>query len=163
MITLIDFLPHHIAILVIIVSIDRNSLLCSSTSLIDSINNPTPFCTLSGLIILHYYTYLILAIIGALLHYCIVNLVLWWFFHVIIFFHKVAFPFHANRMKKMGQNKYVLTAVIILGNDNNYMYKNNILLNFYLSSGCTITGCHNFTVCRRISLQTISFPSFPLC
>ena len=52
MITLIDFLPLYTAILVIIISIDRNGLLCSSTSLIDSLNNPTPFCTLSGLIIL---------------------------------------------------------------------------------------------------------------
>ena len=35
--------------MVIVISIDRNNLLCSSTSLIDSLNNPTPFCTLSGL------------------------------------------------------------------------------------------------------------------
>ena len=35
--------------MVIVISIDRNGLLCSSTSLIDSLNNPTPFCTLSGL------------------------------------------------------------------------------------------------------------------
>ena len=123
---LMYFLSLYIAILVIIVSIDRNGLLCSSTSLSDSVNNPTPFCTLSGLLILLYYTYLIIAIIGALLHYCIVNLVLWWFLHVIIFFHKVAFPFHANRMKKMGQNKYVLAVVIIIGNHNN-IYKNNVL------------------------------------
>ena len=44
----------NIALLVIIISIDRNHLLCSSTNLIDSFNNPTPFCTLSGLMILFY-------------------------------------------------------------------------------------------------------------
>ena len=32
----------------VIIFNDRNSLLCSSTSLIDSINNPTLFCTISG-------------------------------------------------------------------------------------------------------------------
>ena len=41
----------YIALLVIIISIDRNGLLCSSRSLIDSLNNPTLFCTLSGLMI----------------------------------------------------------------------------------------------------------------
>ena len=129
MITFIDFLLLCTAILVIIISIDRNGLLCSSTSLSDSVNNPTPFCTLSGLLILLYYTYLIIAIIGALLHYCIVNLALWWFFYISIFFHKVAFPFHANRMTKMGQNKYVLAAVIIIGNHNN-IYNNKCFIKF---------------------------------
>ena len=38
----------YIALLVIIISIDRNGLFCSSTSLNDTLNNPTPFCTLSG-------------------------------------------------------------------------------------------------------------------
>ena len=44
----------YIALLVITVSIDRNGLFCSSTSLIDSLNNPTPFCILSGLMILFH-------------------------------------------------------------------------------------------------------------
>ena len=38
----------YIAILLLIVIIGRVSLLCSSVSLLDSLNTPTAFCTLSG-------------------------------------------------------------------------------------------------------------------
>ena len=45
----------------------------------------------------------------------LVNFILWWFFHLCIFFHKVVCPFHANRMKKMGQHKYIFTTIVLLG------------------------------------------------
>ena len=32
-----------------------------------------------------------------------------------IFFHKVMFPFQANRNQKLGRNKYKLAAVIVFG------------------------------------------------
>ena len=52
--------------------------------------------------------------VGAVFHYVIVNLVLLWYFHVAIFFHKVMFPFQANRFEKMGRNKYIFATVTIL-------------------------------------------------
>ena len=38
-----------------------------------------------------------------------------WFFHVVIFFYKVVCPFHANRMEKIGWNKYILAVIIFFG------------------------------------------------
>ena len=44
-----------------------------------------------------------------------INFILWWFFHLCIFFHKVVCPFHANRLEKMGQHKYIFTTTVFLG------------------------------------------------
>ncbi|XP_019853215.1 PREDICTED: uncharacterized protein LOC109582744 isoform X3 [Amphimedon queenslandica] len=82
----IDMIAY--AILLIITAIDRNGLYCSSVSLLETLENPTPFCKFSGVVF----------------HYAIVNMALWWFFHVAIFFHKVLFPFQANRFEKLGHN-----------------------------------------------------------
>ena len=111
------FLITYIALLVIIISIDRNGLLCSSKGLVDSLNSPTPFCTLSGLMILFHIRniYMPLFYLGAIFHYAIVNMTIWWFFYVTIFFYNVVFPFHANRMEKIGRNKYILAVMIFLG------------------------------------------------
>uniref|UniRef100_A0A1X7UPL3 FZ domain-containing protein n=1 Tax=Amphimedon queenslandica TaxID=400682 RepID=A0A1X7UPL3_AMPQE len=85
-------------ILLIITAIDRNGLYCSSVSLLETLENPTPFCKFSGVVF----------------HYTFVNIALWWFFHVAIFFHKVLFPFQANRFEKLGRNKYIFATVTIL-------------------------------------------------
>ncbi|XP_019853214.1 PREDICTED: uncharacterized protein LOC109582744 isoform X2 [Amphimedon queenslandica] len=92
----IDMIAY--AILLIITAIDRNGLYCSSVSLLETLENPTPFCKFSGVVF----------------HYAIVNMALWWFFHVAIFFHKVLFPFQANRFEKLGHNKYIFATVTIL-------------------------------------------------
>ncbi|XP_019860902.1 PREDICTED: uncharacterized protein LOC109589233 [Amphimedon queenslandica] len=85
-------------ILLIITAIDRDGLYCSSVSLLETLENPTSFCKFSGVVF----------------HYTIVNMALWWFFHVAIFFHKVLFPFQANRFEKLGRNKYIFATVSIL-------------------------------------------------
>ena len=54
-------------------------------------------------------------LVGAVFHYLLVNFILWWFFHLCIFFYKVVCPFHANRMEKMGQHKYIFTTFVFLG------------------------------------------------
>uniref|UniRef100_A0A1X7UE38 Uncharacterized protein n=1 Tax=Amphimedon queenslandica TaxID=400682 RepID=A0A1X7UE38_AMPQE len=87
-----------LVIVLIITAIDRYGLYCSSVSLLETLKNPTPFCKFSGVII----------------HYTYVNMALWWFFHVAIFFHKVLFPFQANRFEKLGRNKYIFATVTIL-------------------------------------------------
>ncbi|XP_019853194.1 PREDICTED: uncharacterized protein LOC109582731 [Amphimedon queenslandica] len=86
------------AIVLIITAVDRNGLYCSSVSLLETLKNPTPFCKFSGIVF----------------HYTFVNMALWWFFHVAIFFHKVLFPFQANRFEKLGHNKYIFATVTIL-------------------------------------------------
>ena len=92
-------------------AIDRNKLFCSSISLLDTLDNPTPYCIISGnteiIRALSYYTK------GALFHYAIVNWILWWFFLVLTLFHRIAFPFHAHRMTKDKKDKYVFIAVVI--------------------------------------------------
>ena len=42
----VNFLPT--AMLVLIAAVDRNTLLCSSINLIEAINSPTVFCSISG-------------------------------------------------------------------------------------------------------------------
>ncbi|XP_019859819.1 PREDICTED: uncharacterized protein LOC109588072 isoform X2 [Amphimedon queenslandica] len=87
-----------LVIVLIITAIDRYGLYCSSVSLLETLKHPTPFCKFSG----------------AAFHYTFVNMALSWFFHVAIFFHKVLFPFQANRFEKLGRNKYIFATVTIL-------------------------------------------------
>ena len=53
--------------------------------------------------------------IGAVFNYTIVNMVIWWFFHLSIFFYKIMFPFHSTRMEKMGYQKYPAIILTTLG------------------------------------------------
>ncbi|XP_019859821.1 PREDICTED: uncharacterized protein LOC109588072 isoform X3 [Amphimedon queenslandica] len=87
-----------LGIVVLITAIYRHELYCGSVSLLETLNNPTLFCKFSGVVF----------------HYTFVNMALWWFFHVAIFFHKVLFPFQANRFEKLGRNKYIFATVTIL-------------------------------------------------
>ena len=101
-----------LALIVVILAIDRNKLMCSSISLLDTLNNPTPYCTISG----SYSSlpFINTHIIGAVFHYAIVNWALWWFFLVLTLFHKIAFPFHAHRWTKDKKDKYLLLVVVII-------------------------------------------------
>ena len=106
--------------IVILQTSDRDGLYCSSVSLLETLNNPTPFCQYGGKSRSSYITEceiyacpLFFLKIGALFHYSLMNIILWWLFHVAIFFHKVMFPFQADRIEKLGQNKYILAIVII--------------------------------------------------
>ena len=47
-------------------------------------------------------------------YYSIMNMVLLWFSNIIIFFHKVLFPFQAHRLEVMGRNKCILATAVIL-------------------------------------------------
>lgn len=87
------------ALIVIIAAVDRTNLLCSSTSLIESYNNPSVFCVVSG----------------AIYQYTLLNMTLWWFFHVSVFLYKVLFPLHAKQIEKLGRQKYIMAALIFLG------------------------------------------------
>ena len=102
-----------IAIVLIITAIDWYGLYCSSVSLLKTLYNPNSFCKFSGKKINHSSKTFIFNI-GVVFHYFIVNMALWWFFHVAIFFHKVFFPFQANRFEKLGRDKYIFATVIIL-------------------------------------------------
>ena len=52
---------------------------------------------------------------GAIFHYVIVNMTLWWFFHVSIFLYKVVAPFHAKRTQILGRQKYIFAVTVLLG------------------------------------------------
>ncbi|XP_019854874.1 PREDICTED: uncharacterized protein LOC109583828 isoform X3 [Amphimedon queenslandica] len=87
-----------LVIVLIITAIDRYGLYCGSVSLLETLKHPSFFCKFSG----------------AVSHYVYINMPLWWFFHVAIFFHKVLFPFQANRFEKLGHNKYIFATVTTL-------------------------------------------------
>ena len=53
--------------------------------------------------------------IGAVVHYCLVNVCLWWFFHVVALFCKVLFPVRARQWEKQKKNKYFHLAALIIG------------------------------------------------
>ena len=131
----------------IIISIDRNGLLCSSINLIDSLNNPTPFCTLSGLMILFHirsiYSYFIYRSCFSLC-YCQrdTNVV----FSCHHFFYKVVFPFHANQTEKIGRNKCIL-AVIIFFSTSKIIIKNYHQIH---RSSYTLTSCYSISFCGRL-------------
>ncbi|KAL5471239.1 hypothetical protein EMCRGX_G029334 [Ephydatia muelleri] len=61
---------------------DRSALFCSSLSLFDAMNKPTPFCSFSAI----YYYFV--------LHNCFC-----WFCHVTTLFWQIMFPFHARTCK----------------------------------------------------------------
>ena len=98
--------------MLIITAIDRYGLYCSSVSLLETLENPTPFCKFSGKNLTTYKNFIFT--VGVVFHYTFINMALWWFFHVAIFFHKVLFPFQANRFEKLGRNKYIFATVTFL-------------------------------------------------
>ena len=52
---------------------------------------------------------------GAVFHYVIVNMTLWWFFHLCIFLYKIMFPFHAKRAQNTRKQKYLFVVLLIFG------------------------------------------------
>ena len=102
-----------------LIALADRGLFCSSNDLLDSLNNPTVFCKITGeelnpgadagiLTLSHMHTHthihitnlriLSVAIpVGVILHYVIVSASLWWLFHVASIFYTITFPFHARR------------------------------------------------------------------
>ena len=76
-------------------------LLCSSVSLLHSIQNPTILCYISG----NHYSARIIIVAITTYKQELLSTMLWlesmffWTFHVCFFFYKVMFPFHANAHK----------------------------------------------------------------
>ena len=58
---------------------------------------------------------IVIILTGAIFHYVIVNMALWWFFHVSIFLYKVVAPFHAKRTQTLGRQKYIFAVTVLLG------------------------------------------------
>ena len=50
-----------------------------------------------------------------MLHYIIVQAVLWWIFHVFAIFWKVYFPFHSRYFEKIHRTRYIHATCLILG------------------------------------------------
>ena len=94
-------------------------LLCNSASLLASIANPTVLCLISGAVKLFYNAVhgilnsLSQKIIGAIFHYTIVGMYVFWTFHIGYFFYKVMFPFHANAHQSY--KKYIHVTMAICG------------------------------------------------
>ncbi len=101
---------------------DRSELFCSTVDLQDSIDDPTTFCVISGnLCISSYCTCSCscfslsvskyqhsLSIIawyhhthaGVVFYHILLQLLLWWLFHVTMLFWNIRFPLHARIFKE---------------------------------------------------------------
>ncbi len=58
---------------------------------------------------------LILLLAGMVLNYTLLQLALWWLFHITALLWKVGFPFHARSFQKSGKTKYFHMGCIIVG------------------------------------------------
>ena len=94
-----------------------NHLLCVSSDLVESLENSTPFCQVTG----DGYIYKVMhascfTIIYAGTMYFIIPVIvsMFWLFHTITIFWKVWFPIHARKFEQRGNNKYLHIAVIVL-------------------------------------------------
>ena len=52
---------------------------------------------------------------GIVLYYGLLQLALWWFFHVLTLFWKIKFPLHAKAVESAHQMRYVHLTMVILG------------------------------------------------
>ena len=118
----------HVGVFVLITEIGSSDLLCGHVSLQLSITvTTTPLCLISGMqkkqynvvpsmhkevliespgmSLWHYYA-------GAVFHYTIVSMTLFWFFHVCVFFYNVMFPFYANAKRSREKYMHIVMAVI---------------------------------------------------
>lgn len=81
----------------------RDELYCGGsreTSVLDTISTPTPFCTINGVA----------------LQYIMLNMALWWIFHVSIIFWSIMFPIHHrtySRHKKLIHISLVIAGLLI--------------------------------------------------
>ncbi len=52
---------------------------------------------------------------GMVFYYVLLQLALWWIFHVVVLFWKIRFPFHARRFESARRFKYIHIACVALG------------------------------------------------
>ncbi|XP_019850180.1 PREDICTED: uncharacterized protein LOC109580976 [Amphimedon queenslandica] len=86
-----------LSVFVLVSVIDFKDLYCSSEDLIETFNNSTTYCKVTG----------------AIFHYFYLNMTLWWFFHVMSVFYKVMFPVFAKEHKE--KDKFIHIVLLILG------------------------------------------------
>lgn len=85
-------------LLLLIGYMDRKNLFCSDIDLEESIQNPTAFCSLQG----------------AVFYYAVLQQVCIWFFHVVVIFWGIAFPFSSRRLKKKGYQKVLHLSIVLI-------------------------------------------------
>ena len=102
-----------LGIVVLVIESGFPDFLCSSTSLTESVLNPTVFCLISGVIICCYCYDNSFHQIGAVFHYIFVGIYVFWTFHIGYFFYKVMFPFHSNAHQSY--KKYIHLIMAIFG------------------------------------------------
>ena len=92
--------PHtHTGIFSVINFIDREHLFCTSPSLLQSIADPSTFCIIAGVVF----------------YYSLVQITLWWFFHIAALFWAFRFPLHFRSFQKLKRIKYVHIVCVVLG------------------------------------------------
>ncbi len=77
---------------------NRPYLYCSSHNLLESLLEATPFCTITGVVF----------------EYILFQIAVLWILHILAFFWKIKFPFHARSFVRENKIKYIhFTCVIV--------------------------------------------------
>lgn len=99
------FIVYLTATLLLLVSfvvinfMDRGRLFCSSMDLRLSIVEPTPFCIIAGVVF----------------YYALIQITLWWLFHIAALFLIFRFPLHFRRWQKLHRIRFIHIFCVVMG------------------------------------------------
>ena len=139
---------------------DRSKLYCKSVAITEeNFNDSTIFCHISGGTIIFYiiisldsnwYSYM--SLLGAVFHYFIVNMALWWFFHVCSIFYKIMFPMTAKQYEK--KEKYFHIVLLVTGKLNMRQLNDINLCLIYLTCLHSLIFLFILIICSVYSMHT---------
>ena len=143
----------------IITPIDHYKLYCTSDTITDILNNSSPFCIISGMLIYYCHVKLrvksfVFTILGAVFHYLLLNITLWWFFHVCSIFYKVMFPLKAKQYER--KDKYIHLVLFLAGKQLTLI----LISHSQTRYPHTYTRCLTSTLSSRLGLHNYSISSF---
>ena len=106
---------------IIVAQIDRGKLYCKHVAITkESLKDSSILCLVAGETIMFSTIYqfslklmLIYVFLGAVFHYFILNITLWWFFHVCSIFYKIMFPLAVKQYEK--KEKYFHIVLLVAG------------------------------------------------
>ena len=97
--------------------------LTSEMAIMASTQDPLHICTFNyctySLLVLFFVTFFFFFffffILGMFFFYLVFQIGCWWFFHVVAFFWKLQYPFHAFKVEKLGRIKHIYIGCVITG------------------------------------------------
>ena len=93
-----------------------------------------------------------MSLLGAVFHYFIVNMALWWFFHVCSIFYKIMFPMTAKQYEK--KEKYFHIVLLVTGKLNMRQLNDINLCLIYLTCLHSLIFLFILIICSVYSMHT---------